>query len=81
MDLLKSGAKNCCVNFPQSAVVKTGKNAYKFEKTEVSKSEIFTYKAFPERIVDEAEAAAKQLEACQTCEARGRCACFNRSWF
>jgi len=33
-------------------VIKTGKNSYKFEKTNVSKSEIFTYRAIPERIVD-----------------------------
>ncbi|MCE9500742.1 MAG: DUF1016 N-terminal domain-containing protein [Leptospira sp.] len=33
-------------------VVKAGKNSYKFEKAEVSRSEIFTYKASPERIVD-----------------------------
>ncbi|MCE9501569.1 MAG: thermonuclease family protein [Leptospira sp.] len=33
-------------------MVKSGKNSYKFEKSDVPRSEIFTYKAFPERIVD-----------------------------
>ncbi|MCE9501736.1 MAG: hypothetical protein K8R21_14735 [Leptospira sp.] len=33
-------------------MVKTGKNCYRFEKSEVPGSEIFTYTAFPERIVD-----------------------------